>query len=160
MVSKLWTSRSLEHQPQQRLQLELRSKHLTLKMRTDVWIGFKKCRTRRLTIAASLQKCLNLPITRDNLWLLRQRISKSEVVDQEVGVKLMNAVAQLLVTAGLDLQTDLQYRIGSWSPQCICRAQSSVTTRWWHLQHSTAVWFTLPLVAYVCAASRSYWETN
>jgi hypothetical protein len=160
MVSKLSTLRSLEHQPPQRLLPELKPKHSTLRTKTDVSIGFKRCRTKRLTIAASLQRCLNSPITRDSLWLLHQRIFKSEVVDRVVGVKWMNAVAPHLATVGLDLQTDLQYQTGSWSLQCICRAQSSATTHWWHLQHSTAVWCTPPHVASVCAASRLCCETN
>ena len=160
MVSRHLTLKSPEHQRLQSLLRELRLKHLMLRKKIDVSIVYKRCRTKRLTIVASLQRCLNLPITRDNPWLLRQRISKNEVVDQAVGVKWMNAVAPLLVTVGLVLPSALQEQTGSWSLQCTCRAQSSATTRWWHLQHNTAVWCTPTLAAFVCAASRLCCETN
>ena len=84
-----------------------------LRKKTDVSIVYKRCRTKRLTIVASLQRCLNLPITRDNPRQLRQRISKNGVVDQAVGVKWMNAVAPLLVTVGLVLPSALQEQTGS-----------------------------------------------
>jgi len=154
------TLKSLECQQLRILYKEIKTKYKTLRMKTNVSIESKRCRTKKSTIVASLQRCLNLQITKDNPRLQLWLISKSEVAVQVAGVKWINDLALVLVTARLASLNALLYQTGTWSLRFTYRAQLWVTILWLCLHNNTAVWYTLALEAFVCAASRLCFETS